>query len=286
MRLVLVHGINNENKSERIIIDQWLDALSYSLSPADLAVIRKAEIIAPYYGDILYEAVRRQSAAGPQPVAQSAAGAPDDEADFYRDVLDDMAPAAGLTTAVISEQVGTDEATELGPTRRALFALVRGLERVSPFKGSLILRFLPQAFVYLHRDSAATIEGIVRPPLMGTRCVVVGHSLGTIVTYKLLRSEAAARAPFYLTLGSPLAVAAVKNAIGPLFERPDTVSRWLNGLDADDPVTIGRALTNTNFGPGIENIVDIDNGDSAHDICIYLRDRRIAETLVKELRSM
>ena len=124
------------------------------------------------------------------------------------------------------------------------------------------------------------------PALIGTPCVVVAHSLGTIVTYKLLRSEAAVRAPFYLTLGSPLAVAAVKNAIGPLFERPDPVSRWLNGLDADDPVTIGRALTNANFGPGIENIVDIDNGDKPHDIGMYLKDRGIAETLVKELRNI
>jgi hypothetical protein len=105
------------------------------------------------------------------------------------------------------------------------------------------------------------------------------------VTYKLLLSEAAARVPFYLTLGSPLAVAAVKNAIGPLFERPDTVLRWLNGLDQDDPVTIGRALIDTSFGPGIENIKDIDNGDSAHDIGMYLRDHRIAEALVNELRN-
>jgi hypothetical protein len=102
----------------------------------------------------------------------------------------------------------------------------------------------------------------VQPSLIGTRCVLVAHSLGKIVTYKLLRSEAAVRSPFYLTLGSPLAVAAVKNAIGPLFERPDTVSRWLNGLDPDDPVTIGSALTKASFGPGIENIIDIDDGHS------------------------
>jgi hypothetical protein len=41
------------------------------------------------------------------------------------------------------------------------------------------------------------------------------HSLGTVVTYTLLRSQSAAAVPFFLTLGSPLAGKAVKNAIGP-----------------------------------------------------------------------
>jgi hypothetical protein len=72
------------------------------------------------------------------------------------------------------------------------------------------------------------------------------------------------------------------NAIGPVFARPDGVTSWLNGLDQDDAVTIGRRLTEAAFGPGIDNIDDIDNGDDdPHDVRKYLGDRRIAEALVR-----
>jgi hypothetical protein len=283
MRLVFVHGINNQDRSEQQIIDEWLGALEHVVSSADMATIRAAEILAPYYGDVLYAATLHQSQAGPEPVAQSAADAPGDESEFYRQALEDMAPAAGVTEAHVRAEVGAKEAVELGlPHDRRLLGLLRALEIVSPFRGRLVLKFLPQAFVYLHRASvAAEIDNIVRPAITDQSCVIVGHSLGSVVTFKLLRAEEAARVSFYLTLGSPLAVAAVKNAIGPVFARPNGVSSWLNGLDRDDAVTIGRSLKDTTFGPGIENVDDIDNGDeNPHDVRMYLRDGRIAEALV------
>ena len=48
MRVVLVHGINNQDSSERAIIDEWLDALSHSLAPTDMAKVRRAEFVAPH----------------------------------------------------------------------------------------------------------------------------------------------------------------------------------------------------------------------------------------------
>jgi hypothetical protein len=283
MRVVLVHGINNQGSSEQAIIDGWLDALSHPLVPADMAKLRQAEIVAPYYGDVLYDATRHESAAGPEPVAQSAAEVAGDEAAFYREALEDMAPAAGVTEADIRAQAATNEAIEQGvPHDRRLLAVLRALERVSPFRGRYILKFLPQAFVYLNRATVSCdIEKIVGPALSGQPCVVVAHSLGTVVTYKLLREEPAA-ASFYVTLGSPLAVRAVMNAIGPAFARPDRIPSWLNGVDQDDAVTIGRCLTEATFGSGIDNIDDIDNGDDdPHDVRKYLGDHRIAEALVR-----
>jgi hypothetical protein len=152
MRIVLVHGIENQGRSEAIIREDWLEALARVLSASDMAALRRSEIVAPYYGDILYAATQRESAAGPEPVAQSAADAPAEEADFYREALEDFAPAAGVTETQIRAQAGIEEPTELGfPHDRRLLALLRAIEAVSPWQGRLILRFLPQAFVYLNR---------------------------------------------------------------------------------------------------------------------------------------
>ena len=284
MRLVFVHGINNQGRSESKIIDAWLGALSHALSPSDLATLRRAEIVAPFYGDVLHAATVRASSAGQQAVAMAAGQPASDEARFYREALQDLAPATGVTARDVATQARPGEPIELGLfDDRRLLRVVRALEQVSPFQGPLILRFLPQAFVDLHRAAVtADIDDIVRPAITGQPCIVVGHSLGSVVTYKLLRGGGGT-VPLYLTIGSPLAVAAVKNGIGPAFERPSGVARWLNGIDVDDAVTVGRVLSDVTFGPDIENIDDFDNGPNAHDAVMYLRDRRVGEALLRSL---
>lgn len=284
MRIVLVHGINNQGRSEREIIDDWLNALSKVLPSNEIAAIRRSEIVAPFYGDVLFNATKEASTAGPIPIALSAGDLPNEEADFYLNTLEDMAPVAGVTETDIRKQAGTEEAIEQGlPHDRRLNAILRAVETVSPFQGKIMLRFIPQAFVYLRRPHVADqIDDIVRPALSGEPCIVIAHSLGTVVAFKLLRATTSARVPFYLTLGSPLAVKSVKNALGPAYTRPSNISTWINGLDRDDAVTVGRALKANTFGPGIENIDDIENGNAdPHDIRRYLQDRRIAQAISK-----
>ena len=227
--------------------------LNSCLSSAEMDLVRSVDVAAPYYGDILYELTMQQSSAGPEPIAQSAASAPSDEAQFYIDALEDFVPALGINESQVRAGVGVTDPAEQGlPHDRRLLALLRAIESVSPLKGRLILRFLPQAFVYLNRAAAAeAVDDTVRPTIAGDRSVVVAHSLGTIVAYKLLRDGGAFDVPFLLTLGSPLAVKAVQLAIGPPFHRPEPVGSWLNGLDPDDAVTIGRKLTDATFGPGV-----------------------------------
>jgi hypothetical protein len=47
-------------------------------------------------------------------------------------------------------------------------------------------------------------------------------------------------------------------------------TRWFNGLDPNDFVTLGRALTAETFAEGIENRTEIKNGEDAHAITAYL----------------
>jgi len=288
MRLVFVHGINNQGSSTQQIIENWRGALAKVLSPPDLEILNRTEIVAPFYGDVLAEETARNVRAGAQAIAQGAGDLPDDEKEFYREALEDIAPAAGVTETNIRDAAGATGPIEQGlPHDRRLLAIVRALETISPLKGSLVLRLLPQAFVYLSRESASQrIDPIVKPVLSGKQCVVIGHSLGSVVTYKLIREGVADSVPFYLTLGSPLAIKAVQNRVGPAFERAACVKRWLNGLDPDDAVTIGRSLKETTFGPGVENIDDIENGsDDPHSIEKYLQDKRVADAIIRALRA-
>lgn len=288
MRLVLVHGINNEHKSSAQIVSDWLAALDDVLAPDEMAIVRKAEIVAPYYGDILFAKTAEQTRAGSQAIAQAAADPTSDEAEFYRQALEDLAPAVGVSESDVRAEAGIDGPIEQGiPHDRRFLALLRAVEVVAPNKGRIFIKLLPQAFAYLFRQTATdAVDDEVRPVLAGGPTVVVSHSLGTIVTFKLLREDPALRAPFYLTLGSPLSLMAVQNAIGPAFERPECVATWLNALDPDDAVTIGRGLKDTTFGPGIDNIDDIENGNrDPHDIAMYLRDKRVAQAIARALTA-
>ncbi|MBR0850726.1 hypothetical protein JQ543_23495 [Bradyrhizobium diazoefficiens] len=285
MRIVFVHGINNQGRSSRQIVDEWLRALSRTISPSDMIRIKECDIVAPYYGDILHEATVSKSHAGEQPLAMGLAEAPREEAQFYLDALRDMAPAAGIGDADVRAQEARSEPLEQGfPHDRRLLSVVRALERLSPLHGRLILRFLPQAFVYLRRAHVTQAIDAEVGPYLAEKCIVIAHSLGSVVTFKQSRQLDEAHVPLFVTLGSPLAVKAVQNAIGPAFGRQDSVSKWSNFADRNDAVTIGRILDAFTFGEGIDNYGDVRNGsDDPHSVAEYLSDRRVGLAILAAL---
>jgi hypothetical protein len=171
-----------------------------------------------------------------------------------------------------------------------LKAAARFIEKISPFKGAIALGILGQAHAYLKRPHIMKeVDDIVRPSLEGDEpMVIVAHSLGTIVTYRLLREFAEAnkprQCPLYLTLGSPLGIDVVRRSFSLPRTRPKDIARWLNGADPEDFVALRPALDEQSFGWGIDNISDIDNGyDDPHSIVGYLSDKRIANAIVASL---
>ena len=143
----------------------------------------------------------------------------------------------------------------------------------------MALRLLKQAYAYLKKPHVAdAVDAIVEPVLAAGPCVVVGHSLGTVVTFKLLR-KLGQTVPLYLTLGSPLAIVSVQTALKRPRRVPEGVGRWFNGLDLDDFVALGKPLTATTFAPGIENRTEIDNGDDAHAALAYLHDKVVSKLI-------
>ena len=71
----------------------------------------------------------------------------------------------------------------------------------------------------------------------------------------------------------------MKSALAKPRRVPDGVARWFNGLDPDDLVTMGKALTAQIFAERIENKADIDNGPDAHAIQGYLSDAAVRQAI-------
>lgn len=289
MRLVLVHGINQQHKEPDALRQEWIEDLEHGLGrPGALADV---PVSMPFYGDALFQAANSPSAGA---ITQGAN--PDDDrsfAQFLSEGLDEQAAALGISRAEITTEQerastvsGVGMAVDQGfPMSRRINALVSLIERLSPFRGDLAVRLLDQAYTYLKKPQATfAVDALVRPALEAGPIVLVTHSLGTVVSFKLLRLLAAssnpAPVPLFVTLGSPLTLSTVQRALGPSFATPAGVNRWINVRDPDDFISLNRGLGVPLFSNSIENIDDFENpGADAHAIPGYLSHPPVAQAI-------
>lgn len=292
MKLVLVHGINQQARKQAELKAQWLRWLSEAMP--EEAVLERASVEMPFYGKVLYDLMEGGAKTNAVEQGGETASAADELA-FISSALEQVSMEAGLTARDIAlEQRTTDGgAVEQGGLMdKRVNAIARLIEKVSPLHGRLLLPLVRQAYAYLRRPGIApAVDMIVGQSLVpAVPTVVVAHSLGTVVTFRLMRAMAQAGkpmdCPLYVTLGSPLAVRAVSAALGAPFEIPQGVSRWINAVEPNDLVTLGKELDASNFTGGIEPL-EIKNKktDSPHDVEGYLADLRIASSIEMALRS-
>jgi hypothetical protein len=90
--------------------------------------------------------------------------------------------------------------------------------------------------------------------------------------------------PLFVTVGSPLAVAAIKRALRPI-RFPSCAGAWYNALDPRDVVAL-YPLDAENFDvrPAIVNQTDVDNPtENRHGIAGYLNDKEVARRIYDAL---
>lgn len=275
MRLVLIHGINQQSKSAVIVRDEMLASLREAFGASDS--FDCIDVIAPFYGEVLAREAGMPTLS--RVIAQGIGEGDDEEREFIAAALQQLALDNGVTDVEIRAQESDPLVAQGLPHDRRFIAIIRAIERFSPLHGQLALRILKQAFFYLKRPFATqAVDEIVQPVLAKGPCVVVAHSLGTVVAFKLLRALKQ-EVPLFVTMGSPLPLLSVQSALGRPRCVPGGVKRWLNGVDRDDFVTLGKGLTAESFADGIENIMDIDNGNDAHAVEKYLRNSAICRAI-------
>lgn len=96
----------------------------------------------------------------------------------------------------------------------------------------------------------------------GEPFVVVGHSLGSVIAYELLRrfKKEDCDVALFVTIGSPLGLKEIQDHLGqsgPL-AAPECVRRWVNFADIDDPVAIDSTLADE-FGANSSGVVVVDS---------------------------
>lgn len=286
-QLVFVHGRAQEHKDSVALKAEWVGAFRKGLAKSGLSLpVAEDAIHFPYYGDTLYDLV---SGKPPDEVAEIIVrgdNAEETERAFVRSVIQEIQQRVGITDAQLASVAG-DDVLAKGPLNwEWLQGVLKAIDQYVPgASGASIAIATNDVYQYLQNIGIRNqIEsGVRKAMLSGIPSVVVAHSLGTVVAYNLLRREGMQNrwiVPTIVTLGSPLAVKAIKKSLAPN-KHPECAATWFNAMDERDVVAL-YPLDAEHFpiSPAIVNKRDVENDtENRHGISGYLSDQEVARRI-------
>jgi hypothetical protein len=284
-RIVLIHGRAQEHKDSIALKGEWLDAFRLGLSKSNLALpLPEDRIRFPYYGQTLFDLVS-DAAEVAEVVVRGTEPANRDEQRFQQAVLEEVRQALGISDAQVDAALPGD-VRQRGPANwEWVQGILAAIDQAPGLSAASIALVTRDVYQYLKNPVVRKRidDGVMQAMQPGVPTVVVSHSLGTVVAYHLLAREGAARGwvvPLLVTLGSPLGVTAIRQAISPI-EHPACVGAWFNAMDERDVVAL-YPLTKDRFDvdPPIVNKTDVRNHtDNRHGIGGYLDDAEVARRI-------
>ncbi len=288
MKLVFIHGRAQQGKDPVTLQRVWEEALDVGLEKAALPKPKDLVVSFPFYGNKLDELVKMLDAPLVADVTTKGASQDTHEAEFRGELLAELAVNAGISDAEIAE-AGTAAVTEKGPLNwEWVQSILKVLDKNAPIGDLTLDAFTRDVYVYLTYPAvAAQIEAIVAKAIpQNEPCVVVAHSLGTVVAYRVLSALAGnVDVRGLVTVGSPLGLNSVRSHLGTL-ARPLGVKKWQNAFDERDVVALRPLNASTwNIAPPIENFDGVDNHtDNRHGISGYLDDGTVARWTADALK--
>jgi hypothetical protein len=288
VRLLLVHGRGQAGQDPSRLKLQWIDALKKGAQEVGRA-LPEIEIAFPYYGDTLDKLTREFEIPLVSDIHTKGGPIDDGFLEFQAQVLEELRQGAGVSDTQVDAEYGPNTKPK-GPLNwEWVLAILRAIDKyaggVSQATLELLLR---DVFLYTTRTGVQDeINQIVASQLTEELTAVVGHSLGSVVAYGVLRSDSRTlQIPLFVTVGCPLAIRAIRNQFRPL-RFPAPVKVWYNAFDDHDVVAL-NPLDQVNFpvSPGIENYPKVRNfTDNRHGIAGYLDDPVVVTRLLNALNA-
>ena len=286
--MIFVHGRGQEFQDPAAVVRSWQAGLAAGLIKAGMAPLADVPVVFPYYGNLLYQ-ITAQVARDPieleaMPAGPDEAGPfhpylPEDAGRLERELLADMATAAGPAAGEEQEAFGLDRVLSWGAARDTLTWIARHT-RVDQ---AIITDYLRDVAVYLTRGRSQVLDLVREAIPAEVPVVLVSHSLGTVVARDLLGdAELRDRTMLWITAGSPLGLDAVEKNLRTQGARNPGVS-WVSAYDVHDIVALGHPLL-PSWGPPLVD-VKVDNGDSPHSIERYLSHPEVAGPIGTAVRA-
>lgn len=265
MKLIMVHGIGQQDRKPEQLLAEWKQALlTGGLGSAKL---ESAHPEMAYYADILQK--------GLGGILEGLPERDRDKAEFIAEGMQEL--AGGLHDMLGQSLRGNAANVSFEDAFNRLVA--------NPFEPMLYVReLLDQVYDYLTKPALRKrIDDEVMKSMRANPLTVIGHSLGSVVAYRLLRNEALPCRRF-ITLGSPLSFKTVRQRLDGPFAFPAGLADWHNFFDPLDLVALGKPFPPGNGWAKLPVHVPVDN-DAAlnHFVTGYLRRAPVVSALSEVL---
>lgn len=287
-RLLLVRGRAQEGRDPGALKQEWIAALNRGAAKTGGSLAASVDVAFPFYGDLLDSYAREM-----QIPLTSEVQARGEQNDAFLKFQFEIAESLRIAAAIPDEKVGLEyegSVQERGPLNwKWVQAVLRAIDKNAGSLSQKALElFTRDVFLYATLPGVrAEVDRAVSMKLTEAPTVVVGHSLGSIVAYSVLRNQARPLdVPLYVTVGCPLGVRAIRDQFRPL-RFPECVDAWFNAYDRRDVVAL-YPLDSANFpvSPTIENMGDVENyADNRHGIGAYLDNKIVAQRIISKLES-
>jgi hypothetical protein len=284
----MIHGRGQAGQDPEQLKQAWLAALRHGCDRGQVQLPADTVVEFPYYGDLLASLVAQVGAPlGRELRAKGAVPTPNEA--LQGEILMEIAARAGLRDSDIRLEAG-NLPIQKGPANwEWVQAIIRGLDHIPGLNSRLIEAFTRDVYVYLTYASVRDqIDQVVAAALGNDPCVVVAHSLGSVVAYNVLRTRLATpRYPQLVTVGSPLGIRAIKQQLATPLVSPPCIGQWFNAYDDRDVVAlVPLDAERFNVTPPIENKGDVLNfTENRHGIEGYLADPVVAQRIVLGLQG-
>src|ERR1700733_7400820 len=200
-RIVFIHGRGQQGFDPASLKATWLDTLKKGAHTIGRELPDKVDIVFPYYGDVLDTFAKDFGIPLVSEIHEKGGGAQDEFLVFQARVAEELRTQADITDAQVNAEFGEDVRPK-GPLNWAwVQAILRALDKHG---GGMSLgaleTFTRDVFLYSTRAGVRDeIDSIVASALTEEPTVVVGHSLGSVVGYSVLRTDRRALSiPLYL----------------------------------------------------------------------------------------
>ncbi|WP_248870731.1 hypothetical protein [Streptomyces sp. HNA39] len=249
VRVVGVHGIGQSKTSQHQLTADWGRALKRGIDSLPDVTACVASLEVPHWTALMARGTDRL---GPEDdlFGESVPMDPAEE-EFVAEVFADLVRPEDVVFAE------TQPLATLGPPKLwspRLTRLAMAYDRRRPGGGvQFMVRRMREVRYYLTKPAlAAEVRAFIRDGFTPDAAVVIGHSLGSVIAYDLLRHKEVGAAGTgsalhtLVTCGSPLGIPAVRRLMGitdgtPLQLAPHI--RWVNVFDPDDFITGGAGLS-------------------------------------------
>jgi len=289
MRVLFIHGRAQEGKDPVALKKNWIETLDKGLTAAGVSLPSDVSFDFPFYGDKLDEFTADANLPTPADVASKGSGQNRKFEEFMQSALDEIYKGSQITQADVEALVDDDGIGEKGIQNWGwVQAIARAIDNRYPgFAEATIEQFLRDVYLYVNTPGVARgIDAIIEDMLTDEPTVVVGHSLGSVVGYKVILNNMS-RMNFrkYVTVGSPLGLKAISSKLG-IPENPLSKG-WYNAYDDGDIVALNPL--NEKYFPTDPPIVNNDgvqnHTDNQHGIIGYLNDANVANAIADGLST-